>query len=1607
MSFFNGGNPDIGFYYSNRLYNGIGGGSSFYDNIQTKLPLRDPLTGRFIRTSPPSGFFREQAIQAPELPGLTGGTARQLNLFNPNYIQSDARFYVTPSGQVSTSLPYNLPVPVRGNQFFYGQQSLPGINPPANFQSSEPFSNPLPRLTGGTARQLNLFNQRPANIGNALGSSYGGYRHIPSYGLQGDLFKSGYGFSGVQTNYSSGFSSPEVSPAPVPKLNKFNLLNERFFSPPYLSPALSLLGVASAYGSGNQERADSTVIPALAFSGSAKLLDLSLTQSAKEAIKYGQTSIPFVGKNLSLAENSFVYKGSRIYPGSILESGAPIRPFQFSKSLGFGNTLAFLLLANDTKTALSANPLQAREGLTSAGAGVAGIGAFYAASGALASTGIGALPAAALSTGAAILASSAAGAALGLRPYTQAEQSAIALDRYRKEFISSGLDLGGAKSAAEFGTTDFTKNLNFIQSAATGISTYFDLRLGALNPLVTGPAKFLGAPTPSDVRALYGELANRAKTGVGEFSNSSPGQIATELLKFGAQSGPVGNIGDIVSRNGNGQFVDQVIRDTDSLIADSAGSLSGAQRYAYITAQGIDRDVSIAKTSYKLAAISKEERRNISRAYRAPVVPVGDKRTIETYDFRTGQKSAHYNTQSVGDLLFSGINKAFTEIGRSFSRGKRNELDKQTRIYTGAAKGAEARIESAITTATSGKINAYEKLLSLKTTRERQDYAKSLSSRQLYSDSSGSSGGSGRVNYGAQYAARQAAIQADRTFSAGNRLLTQKFEEALSTLTAPSYGNVKFDYRSVDAAVADLTPGSVLPEEFKQRYSQAYQQQLGVYQGNVASAQRDFAAFRENAQSGANRFIQQLRSRSAPTAAGRLDVETSASRIQTDLNRVLIRPSQEIERLTKNIAELSKQMNPATENSFAYFVAKTAKAAQGDTRYFQSQGVQTAVAGYRAANYQLETDRRLGLVSNERFIRETASNDRAALGQQYSLYNLTLSDYENRINAQAQTLRANGFNQKTGQYDIPPSPDRLSRADQLEKSFEYYKKSNQRYFDDQYARLSPEETNRRIQQARQASFGQDFQPYFNAVFKSAVRGVNPISALGTQFSNSFSSIGGSATANLLSKSKFVGDIFGPLINGDVQQLSKNLSTRFGGSGGGIALAGFATPDIAQKSISYGTIGYAASQQLANYISPYQNQAVGSIGSLAGGLIGSAFGPIGTGVGSALGGLLGAAPFTQGPIGGGLTGAAAGALAGSFLGPIGAIGGGILGGLFGFLGGKQSKQQRDADRKAKQLAAFQAQVQGRNYAKSYLSGGVPYAADLFDGYGDYSQKLSRFQDYISPGKFASVAGSEIFDSQTLDYAKSAFGSYTNLFQPVEALAERYRSVISRPGSFQGAIFDVGLRNAQIPISAGPFSSGPASDLLSSFSNLQSSLGQYGFDPTRGNLAYGVFSGQYQNQLQSLDYQISQGGRDYQSLLQANLLSATSRGIQTDVTNRRLSTFDRDSRNQIEAALGTLQRRENRSATVAQLKDDQAFEKDILTRQAALQSGTFAYQAQQDQYQSQDALKSLQDLTSSRTILVDAFNQLAPKLTDASSEFYQMSEAIKEVNQQLELLSRNLR
>lgn len=1366
---------------------------------------------------------------------------------------------------------------------------------------------------------------------------------------------------------------------------------------------LGALGVYSAYASGNQQRADATVLPALIGAGSFAALDKTLTQGLKYGIQSGRTSFPFLGDGFSIADKAGVAaNGSRYFAGSVLQNGAPARPFQLGRALSFGNILTGSLLAYDAGSAASGSPLTSRQGFTNLGAGAAGLGAFYGINAGLAATGVGALPALGIATVGSAVVGSGVGAALGLRPLNKFEARALNLQNSEQAFLNSGLGLGAGNAAKNFGTRDFTKQLNPLQAASTGISTFFDLTLGAQNPLVTGPAKFFGAPTQQDLRGLYAELSSRSRAGAGEFTGLGVDSVAAELLKFGAQSGPVGNFGDVIGRGGQGGFLERVLQDTDSLIQQRASGLSSAQRYTFIEAETISRDTGIISTATRLADSAKAKRENIVANYRKPVLP------SQTTKVTLGNGKTFNQPKTIGDLIAGTVNDVSAEIGRFFSRGEREQLQTTERINRGAVQGAANRIASTLANATPGKLAAYQQLLGTPASN-RAAAAAQLSSRQIYSNGQGGyrSRSYSRPNYEAQYQARQAAIQAERGFSAATRLVPQKFDEALSGLAPLELERRQFDFRSVDAAVADLTPGSVTPQEYLRQYDEAYTQQFGI---QAQSAQRDYQQITQRqalVRAGQSQYLGTLQAlyKKAPTAEARFNVESAASRVNTSSNREVAKLEATATSLNKALTETRDLMDPRRLNSFSYFVAQTAKVAQQESQYLTRGALQTSIQGIRDQKYQLEQDRRLGLVSDRNYIKQDAELDRLELGKQYRLFNLEREQKRTEIGNEIATLLA------------MPTKENLARATRLNESFNLYQNENESYFNTRYGALTPEAIAQKQTQLDRINFSTTTQPYFDAIFSGAQSGTNPASKLGQLFSKQVSGYGGSAISNTifdflssrgqapaagLLKGFFSGDQR-QFVSATASALSQNRFLRGGGAYSSVAAT--------EKTLGYGAAGYAVSQYAANYLSPYNNKAVGGLGSTFGGLVGSAFGSGGAFVGSAIGGLVGALPFTQNPVGGAATGALLGAGAGFLTGGLpGALIGGIGGLLSGLFGGQDSKRRKEEEKQRKAAEAArraQLQSQGINYARSDLRGGIDYAADLFSGYGNYGDRESALNQYLSLDSFNARASANVVDADTLGYAQAEFQRLSPQFNPIRKLAEDYRPVISRPGAFQGAMFDIGLRDQMYSVNAGPFSNGPINQLTNTFQSLQSSLGQFGFDATRSQAAYNVFSGQYQSQLREVDYNIGRAQRDYGSLNEQIRLSNLDRGIDRDILNRQVTNFDRDSRYQQEEALGTLQRRENRSAIVARLQEEQAFDKDILLRKQSLFEQTAAFQDNQNEYQQSDALKSIEDLVASRRILQEGFGDFSTRLTNASDEFYVMSEALKEVNRQLELLSRNLR
>jgi hypothetical protein len=103
--------------------------------------------------------------------------------------------------------------------------------------------------------------------------------------------------------------------------------------------------------------------------------------------------------------------------------------------------------------------------------------------------------------------------------------------------------------------------------------------------------------------------------------------------------------------------------------------------------------------------------------------------------------------------------------------------------------------------------------------------------------------------------------------------------------------------------------------------------------------------------------------------------------------------------------------------------------------------------------------------------------------------------------------------------------------------------------------------------------------------------------------------------------------------------------------------------------------------------------------------------------------------------------------------------------------------------AAKAQSYAQRQQAKDFGKSILAQGIPYASDLFDGYGDYNQKMDALMAQINPARMNSAAVAQGLTGDALRTANQAFAASRSAYNPILALAEANKSVISRPGAFQ--------------------------------------------------------------------------------------------------------------------------------------------------------------------------------------------------------------------------------
>jgi hypothetical protein len=457
-------------------------------------------------------------------------------------------------------------------------------------------------------------------------------------------------------------------------------------------------------------------------------------------------------------------------------------------------------------------------------------------------------------------------------------------------------------------------------------------------------------------------------------------------------------------------------------------------------------------------------------------------------------------------------------------------------------------------------------------------------------------------------------------------------------------------------------------------------------------------------------------------------------------------------------------------------------------------------------------------------------------------------------------------------------------------------------------------------------------------------------------------------------------------------------------------------------------GMIGSQMLYPMLNENYNRSTGFMGSALGGIAGAAIGSmIAPGIGTVAGGaflgsmaggslgLLGAGSgkfdssiesryYTRQPVsrmqramksgaGGALTGALVGGIAaglmtgglGFFAGAaIGTVGGGLAGGGIGALFGGSSGKMGPLGRAA--------------YQQNEL---LPFLQSTQMGIDPFS---SGFKFSILSDRFLQAArGMQGHGSNGMAMKRAAM---TNILGLMNSL-QPFQANLEAPGGYKGLLFGASLQDQVMLSGQNPFTSDPFSQMFGFYRDMQSKLGEFGSDNGRLDLAKQAFSGYYGNMMTQLDRSISDGQRDLGFMQRGNSISALDRVLNLDIMNRNVSTFDRDTQIQIEGAMGTLQRRGNIPAIIQKLKDDRAFEKDVLLRKQDILQQSSSLEADQQGANYSDASRTIQEMLGSRDLLTQKFNELLPEIGSTTDLFVKLNQEIRTITESMERFNSAIR
>lgn len=848
------------------------------------------------------------------------------------------------------------------------------------------------------------------------GSGGGGRKPPTTFSSSGSMGDDGF-FRGVRPNYKPGaYSTLPLNNSP----KVFGSAFSRYVNSPILGKSLG--AAAYTYSLVDRLGKDPSMISNVIFPG---VVGEGLVKAVQSKAFH-----PF----LSELGKEGLFGLERVGEGSAARTVFNKVPLK--ANIPFGSVFALADSINSIGQAGSADPLRAslgRENL-SYGAG------YLTTASALGAAGIGGLAGLGLGV--------AGGALLG-----GAVNELMQASSYQRATAQSIKNLNMSQAAFSYGVApNLPKNLNAIQSAATGVSLYLDTFMAGI-PLIYGLASQLGAPTSESIRQQFGKLLTDSHSLSGQFKGMSFGQaraayIGAALAPNVLDTGGTSTYADAIDwKGGIPTFVEQQL---SSIYKDGkAKNLSNAQiRLAEIQA-GATSFAALSQRAQHEQRVINNMKASAGRGLFGDYKPL--KSTV--------------GSQAVGAVFGKNAGKAFNDANNAVGSAIHGALNWATGPLSAALAqpGIQQKISKREQT-----ISARNYAASFLAGRGISPSAMvaSATPKNLAAAFTGSSNISyGGSSYGAAAAARYAKMDAERAVRERSALAEAGYRyEQSQRLDLP---NFRFDTASLDNAAPHVSEGlSARLSSYRERFDQELNRgREYLLQADKRIGQYDSDIKRINADKNLTKLdkIQALSS----TNFQKNNVLESVESFKVGLQQM----SQALKDFTTQSVESAKYLSEQQ----AINLTRANNMARRDTRNDRKA--------------RLLDKRTMGLISNRQYITESFNIEREAYYD-----GLSINDSSFAREKAAYDVQVSNYKTATGRdfdpnasYDITSDPFGYNLKE-IGQGLAFKAENNREFKARGERELSEKSLNFALKRGRAKQIERGLQPYATSFFGTLGRG---------------------------------------------------------------------------------------------------------------------------------------------------------------------------------------------------------------------------------------------------------------------------------------------------------------------------------------------------------------------------------------------------------------------------------------------------------------------------------------------------------------------------------------